>query len=130
MHWSLIILVLTGFGILAGVRIKYGGTKTFYSPVLWAKYTIVLVLLANAVLIAARKMPMKWAGSLSLTSWYAAFALGRITEKTREIKWLADFLSKFNFVELYLITMVCYILAVAIVAIILNYLKKIIIKKQ
>ena len=129
MNWSLIILVLTGFGILTAVRIKYGGTKTFYNPILWAKYAIVLVLLTNAVLIAARKIPMKWASALSLTSWYFAYALGAFSEKVREIKFLADFLSQFNFIIIFLFIIIGYIAAVAIMAQILRYIKKLVIKQ-
>ena len=129
MHIALIVLVLTGFGILAGVRIKYGGSKTFYSPILWFKYTVVIVLLLNAVLISARKMPMKWASAISLTSWLAAYGLGVISGKMREFKWLADFLAQFNFVIIYLFLTVGYLAAVAIMAQILEYIKKLIIKQ-
>ncbi len=129
MHWCLIILVLTGFGILAAVYLKYGGTKTFYSPVLWVKYLVVLVLLANAVLIAAKKISMKWASSISLTSWYFAYALGALSGKIREIKFLVDFFSQFNFIIISFFLVIGYIAAIIIMVQILEYIKKLMIKQ-
>ena len=108
LHLALIILVFAGFGILIVWRLKFLGPDFFYDPRLWAKYTIVLIILVNAVLIQARKMPL-WLGSpLSLTSWWAAFVLGC---------WRALNVSYFSI-------MFYYILAVIAVGFILEFIKR------
>ena len=76
MRFALIILVFTGFNILVVWRLKFLGPDFFYNSRLWAKYMIVLVILVNAILIHGKKIPL-WLGSpLSLTSWWVVFFLG------------------------------------------------------
>lgn len=72
---GMLLLVLSGFGYLLLARIA-GATEVLYGPKLWAKLTIIFVLLAGVLLWQARKVPM-WLGSpVSLVSWYAALILG------------------------------------------------------
>jgi hypothetical protein len=72
---GMIILILSGFGYLIFYRLT-GQTHLLYNPTLWAKLTIILVLLFGVVAWQAKKIPM-WLGSaVSLTSWYAALVLG------------------------------------------------------
>lgn len=72
---GIILLVLSGFGLLLLNRLE-GATQYLYSPRLWAKLTLTVIIVANAVLLQVRLIPA-WLGfSLSFTSWYVALILG------------------------------------------------------
>ncbi|MBI2463278.1 MAG: hypothetical protein HYV65_03550 [Candidatus Spechtbacteria bacterium] len=72
---GLLLLVLSGFGFLLYYRLT-GQSELIYQAHFLAKLTIVGILLANAVMMQARKMPL-WLGSaISLTSWYGALIIG------------------------------------------------------
>lgn len=74
MRIALVLLVVSGFGFLLLYRLT-GLEERLYSPLLWAKLSIVIVILINAVLLQTRRIPM-WLGSaLSFTSWYGAMLL-------------------------------------------------------
>ena len=75
MRIGMIILVLSGFGYLLLLRFS-GQEQYIYSPRLWAKLTITLVILVNALLLQIHKLPTKVGSAISLTSWYAALVLG------------------------------------------------------
>ena len=110
-YWALrlgmIILVLSGFGFFLLYRFE-SDTDHLYEPALWAKMTIVLVILINALLLETRKIPL-WLGSaLSLTSWYAALVIG------------ASGQNDWSYGEV----MLWYVLAVAIVAGLLSLVRK------
>lgn len=69
------ILVFSGLGYLVFYRLS-GQEELIYSQRLWAKFSIVLIILFNALLLQAKKIPI-WLGSaVSLTSWYSALILG------------------------------------------------------
>jgi len=72
---GLALAVLSGFGFL--LLYRYSGFEdSLLDPKLWAKMTIVAIILFNAILISARKIPL-WLGSpVSLVSWYSALVLG------------------------------------------------------
>ncbi len=71
---GLALLVLSGFGFLILYRLT-GLEERLLSPLLWAKLAIVGIILANAILLQARKIPL-WLGSaLSLASWYGAMLI-------------------------------------------------------
>lgn len=71
---GLALLVLSGFGFLILYRMT-GLEERLLSPLLWAKLAIVGIILANALLMQARKIPL-WLGSaLSLASWYGAMMI-------------------------------------------------------
>ncbi|PIR57623.1 MAG: hypothetical protein COU71_02965 [Parcubacteria group bacterium CG10_big_fil_rev_8_21_14_0_10_38_31] len=72
---GLFIIVLSGFGLLVLLRLNEFGDPLL-GVKLWAKLLIVLIIVLNAFLIQARKMPMWLGSSLSLTSWYTATILG------------------------------------------------------
>ena len=72
---GLIILILSGLAYFILFRIE-GRTTVLYSERMWAKIILTLIILGNAILLQARKIPF-WLGSaISLTSWYAALVLG------------------------------------------------------
>jgi hypothetical protein len=72
---GLVLAVVSGFGFLLLYRFE-GLEERLLSPKLWAKMSIILILLFNAILLSARKIPM-WIGSpVSLASWYGALIIG------------------------------------------------------
>ncbi len=104
---GMLLLVLSGFGYLLLARIA-GTTEALYSPKLWAKLTIILILLAGVLLWQAKKVPM-WLGSpVSLVSWYAALILGI---------WR-------GLAAPYLTIMVWYAAAIVVVGVILHFIRK------
>jgi hypothetical protein len=72
---GLVIAVISGFGFFLEYRFT-GQEERLLDPRLWAKMTIILVLVFNALLIQMRRIPMWLGESLSLTSWYGALVLG------------------------------------------------------
>jgi len=108
LRWSMIILVFTGFMFFVKARLGLGGARLFFNEALWAKYAIVAILLANAVLMQAKKIPLKIGAPISLVSWSVAFIFG---------KWHPQWLSFWS-------AMVGYIAAVIIVGFILEAIKK------
>ena len=75
MRTGLFLLVVSGFGFLLYFRLTEH-VGIFSSPSFWAKMTVVAVLACNALLLQARLMPFLIGTAISLTSWYAALALG------------------------------------------------------
>lgn len=72
---GLIVTVISGFGFLFLYRIN-GYGEYLYDPKLWAKLTVIMIILLNALLLQSRKIPLLWGSAISLTSWYAAMTLG------------------------------------------------------
>ena len=69
------LLIISGFGYFIMLRLE-GHTTPLLGARMWAKLTIVLILLFGVVAWHTRKVPM-WLGSaISLTSWYAALIIG------------------------------------------------------
>lgn len=104
---GLIILVLSGFGYLILARLT-GNTELLYEPKLWAKLTIIIVLLFGVIAWQAKKVPIWLGSSGSLTSWYAALILGA---------WRGLEASYFSI-------MIVYLLAVLFVAAALSIIRK------
>ncbi|HEX9608675.1 MAG TPA: hypothetical protein VGA06_00480 [Candidatus Paceibacterota bacterium] len=72
---GLTLAIISGFGFLVLYRLE-GHASYLYNEALWAKIVIILVILVNALVLTAHRVPM-WLGSaLSLTSWYAALIVG------------------------------------------------------
>jgi len=72
---GLVIAVISGFGFFIEYRLT-GQEERLLDPKLWAKMTIILVLVFNALLIQMRRIPMWLGEALSITSWYGALVLG------------------------------------------------------
>lgn len=104
---GLFILVFSGFGFLLLYRFEGAGAAILDAR-LWAKLLIFLVIIFNAFLMQARKIPMWLASSISLTSWYAALIIGGWRTLS------ASFGS----------IMIAYIIAIIVVAIVLELIKK------
>lgn len=70
-----IVLVVSGFGYLLRLRLM-DNAQYLYSPRLWFKLALTLVIVLNAIYLHKHKIPF-WLGSaISFTSWYAALILG------------------------------------------------------
>ena len=104
---GLVIAVLSGFGFFIEYRMT-GQEERLLDPRLWAKLTIILILVSNALLIQMRKIPMWLGEGLSITSWYGALTLGIIRS--------ADYS--------YLTFLIFYAIAVFIMVGILSVIKK------
>lgn len=103
---GLVLAVVSGFGFLVLYRLT-GLEERLLDPKLWAKMTIIVVLVVNALLLQLHRMPMWLGASLSLTSWYAATILG------------AWRMVPYSYVQI----MLGYLVAVAVVAVILARVK-------
>lgn len=109
---GLIIATLSGFGFFLEYRFT-GQEERLLDPRLWAKMTIILALVSNALLIQMRKIPMWLGEALSITSWYGALVLG--------------IMQSVNYA--YSTFMIYYIIAIFIVAGILSVIKKLYLRK-
>jgi hypothetical protein len=110
---GLVIAILSGFGFFLEYRFT-GQEERLFDPRLWAKMTIILALVSNALLIQMRRIPMWFGEALSITSWYSALVLGIMRG--------ANY-SYFTF-------LIFYIIAVFIVMGILKIIKKLYLGKQ
>jgi len=110
---GLVIAVLSGFGFFIEYRFT-GQEERLLDPRLWAKMTIIVVLVFNALLIQMRKMPMWLGEALSITSWYSALVLGILG----------------NMVYPYTTFLFFYVIAVFVVMGILKIIKKLYLGKQ
>lgn len=107
---GMVLLVLSGFGYLVFYRLA-GLEQYLYSARLWAKLTIVLILLLSVAAWQAKLVSAKLGSGLSLASWYAALILGA---------WrLGPSVSYWQIVA-------AYLLAVGVVTIILALIRKLV----
>lgn len=72
---GLVLSVLSGFGFLLLYRMT-GQEERLFDPALWAKMSIIIILVVNALLLQLRRIPMWLGAPLSLASWYAAMVIG------------------------------------------------------
>lgn len=106
MRVGLSLLVISGFAFLLYFRLtEHVGILT--SPSFWAKLTITLVLVGNALLLQARFIPFAIGTTVSLTSWYAALVLGVIGK------------TSFTYLEI----LTGYVFAVLLVGILLQWIR-------
>lgn len=106
---GLIISLITGFGLLLLYRFEDQAFK-LYDPTLWAKMTILGVLVVNALLLQAHRIPL-WLGSaLSFVSWYTVMVFGILLNGPSYSYWRLLFY---------------YAVAVLIGALILNGIRKV-----
>lgn len=104
---GLFILVISGFGLLLFYRLA-GAGEILLNAKLWAKLLIVVILIFNSFLIQVKKIPIWLGASISLTSWYSALILG--SWRTLDA----------SFIKIIIV----YIIAVFVVAGILDLIKK------
>lgn len=70
-----VLLIFSGFGFFVVARLT-GHADLLYVAKYWAKETLVIIILVNAILLQTKRVPF-WLGSaISLTSWSAALVIG------------------------------------------------------
>ncbi|NQV93343.1 hypothetical protein HQ403_02490 [Candidatus Kaiserbacteria bacterium] len=109
---GLILGVLSGFGFLLLYRFT-GQEERLLDPKLWAKMTVIVILVINALMLQLHRIPMWLGASLSVTSWYAAMILGA---------WHGV---PYSYIEI----MAGYIVAVIVMIFVLEFIKKTYLKK-
>ncbi len=105
---GLALSILSGFALLIGYRLE-GAEELLFDNMLWAKISIICIILINAILLQTRKIPL-WLGSaLSFASWYSALLIIPVSEALNSFSYLG--------------MMGLYIVIVAIVAVCLNFIR-------
>ncbi len=105
---GLVLSVLTGIGFIV-LEYVQGRASLFNDPVFWAKNSIIVILVVNAVLLHLHIMKLRWGSALSFVSWWSAFLLGVFLTNGRQ----------FGYVEI----MLAYGLAVALGALVLEWIR-------
>src|SRR3989338_2276433 len=70
-----ILLIITGFGLFLYFRLN-GRSEFLYNSRYWIKETLLIIILCNALLLQARRMPVLLGSAISLASWTAALVVG------------------------------------------------------
>lgn len=70
-----VISLISGFSFLILYKVN-GQIGQIWSPVLWAKMTVVFFIGLNAILLQAHAIPLKLGSAVSFVSWYIALFLG------------------------------------------------------
>ncbi len=76
---GLVLSLFSGIGFLLLYKFSDQAFR-IYNPVLWAKLSIIAVIIINALLLQAHKISLYWGSSLSLVSWYFAFIIGALSQ--------------------------------------------------
>ncbi len=111
---GLVILAFSGFGLLVMWRLRLLGPDTFFAPRFMAKITILLILLSVAMLVNFRLINFKLGSAISTTSWYAALILGMWRKMEAS----------------YFLIMFVYLVFIGIVYFSLEYIRKIVARRQ
>ncbi|MDO8492599.1 MAG: hypothetical protein Q7S34_03105 [bacterium] len=72
---GLAVSIVTGIGFLL-IYWQHGQTARLLNPVLWAKLSMIAVIIINAVLLHYHKIGLYWGSALSFVSWWSALVLG------------------------------------------------------
>ncbi|OGE88457.1 MAG: hypothetical protein A2722_00965 [Candidatus Doudnabacteria bacterium RIFCSPHIGHO2_01_FULL_50_11] len=72
---GIVLIVLSGFGFFILFRLQ-GHSAYLYSPMMWGKMVITVVILLNALLHHWRRLPWSLGSVISAVSWYSALLLG------------------------------------------------------
>jgi hypothetical protein len=112
---GLIICILSGFSFLLIDKFE-GNTKYLYSPKLWAKLLMVIIIGINTLLLQAHKINLYWGSAFSFVSWWVAALIGIFISNRIKV----DFFGDGSFVSVFSSLMIVYIVAVVLGAVILN----------
>ena len=111
---GMVLLIFSGFGFFLLYRLD-GNTEYLYNVKYWVKMTFVVIILLNALLLQAKRIPF-WLGStLSITSWLGALVVSVIGRALTNAS--------------YLDIMVLYLLAIPVVALFLDFIHRSVMKK-
>lgn len=106
---GMVLIIFSGFGFFLLYRID-GNTEYLYNVKYWVKMTFVVIILLNALLLQAKRIPF-WLGSaLSITSWVSALVVSVIGRGLGNAS--------------YLDVMTIYLLAIPIVALMLDFIHR------
>lgn len=72
---GLFISVFSGLGLILVYRIN-DQIFRLYDPLLWAKFTILFIVLVNTLFMLTRQIKLKYGSAISFISWYFVFILG------------------------------------------------------
>jgi len=70
-----ILCIASGFGFLLLDKFE-GHTQYLYSPRLWAKLIMVLIIAGNSLLLQAHLINLYWGSAFSFVSWWTAAFIG------------------------------------------------------
>jgi len=106
---GLIVSIISGIGFLF-IYWQNGQTSRLLNPVLWAKLSMIAVIIINAVLLHYHKIGLYWGSALSFVSWWSTLVLGVfLTHSVR-----------YGYFEI----MIVYLLIVALGAVILDQIRR------
>lgn len=108
---GLVLSVLTGIGFIALYQTT-GQEFRLQNPVFWAKMSMVMVVLVNALLLQAHKISLYWGSALSFVSWWMIMFMGFFT--TQGVR--------YGFVEI----MAAYAIAIVLGAIVLHKIRNLV----
>ena len=91
-----------------------------FSPILWAKIIIVVMIGVNALMLQARLMPLYWGASLSFVSWWMAALFGVFSSNGVNV----DFFNTGEFLPTFTGLLAIYIISVIVVAALLEVIRK------
>ncbi len=112
---GLVICLLSGFGFLLLDKFE-GTTQYLYSPRLWTKILMVLVIGGNTLLLQARAINLYWGSAFSFVSWWTAAFVGMFI--THSVKF--DFFGNGGFATTFGSLMLLYATAIILGAIVLH----------
>jgi len=72
---GLFISVFSGLGLILVYRVN-DQIFRLYDPLLWAKFTILFIVLVNTIFMLTRQIKLKYGSAISFVSWYSVFILG------------------------------------------------------
>ena len=112
---GLIMAVLSGFGLIVYHRVV-GHFGVMHNPIMWAKLTLVGIMLINTLLLQARMISLYWGTAFSFVSWWTVAIIGVFTTERVRIDLFGgeSFLSSFGSI------MLIYGIAVVMGAIVLH----------
>ena len=121
---GLILAILSGFGFLLNFKLE-GEVENLYSPVLWAKLLIVIIIAINTLLLQARKIGLYWGAAFSFVSWWTAAILGMLTLEDVTVGALVGE----GFLPIFSSIIIIYLVAVAIGSVVLHLMRTKVTKK-
>lgn len=119
MRVGLVILLVSGFGFLLLDKFE-GNTKYLYSPRLWSKLLLVVIIAGNTLLLQARAISLYWGTAFSFVSWWLAALVGMFV--THGVRF--DFYGDGGFWTTFASLMSIYAVALIVGAIALDFIRK------
>jgi len=116
---GLVLAIFSGFGFLLIYKFT-GHTERLYDPMMWAKFTMIIVIAVNAVLLQARKISLYWGAALSFTSWWTVAIVSVLKSNGVHI----DFFELSSFLSIYTSTVGFYLILIVMSAFALDIIRK------